>query len=69
MEKQKNLAAEFRYKLTSMMNEIYLYVQPTQIDKIMAIEMEQRERAKDLLHETIRQFEGNEDGSWTFSQL
>ena len=49
------------------MKEIYQYVQPTQIDKIMLVEMEQRQRAKDLLEETIKQFEGNEDGSYTFA--
>ena len=56
------LSGEFRYKLTDMMGELYRYIQPSAIDKVMLIEMEQRDRARDLLHETIKAFENNSDG-------
>lgn len=56
------LSGEFRYKLTDMMGELYRYIQPSQLDKVMLMEMEQRDRAKDLLHETIKAFENNSEG-------
>jgi hypothetical protein len=62
LEKQKMMSGEFRYKLTDMMGELYRYIQPSQIDKVMLMEMEQRDRARDLIHETIRAFENNSEG-------
>jgi hypothetical protein len=56
------LSGEFRFKLIDMMSELYHYIQPSQTDKVMLLDMEQRERARDLLHETIRAFENNSEG-------
>ena len=34
LEKQKLMAAEYRYKLVDMMGELYRYIQPSQLDKV-----------------------------------
>ena len=62
LEKQKLMSAEYRYKLVDMMGELYRYIQPSQLDKVMLVEMEQRERARELLHETLKAFEGASEG-------
>ena len=70
LERQKVLSCEYRYKLVGMMEELYCYIQPSQIDKVMLMEMEQRERARELLHETLKAFEDNsEGGNLDFKQL
>jgi hypothetical protein len=56
------LSGEYRFKLVDMMGELYRYIQPSQIDKVMLMEMEQRDRARDLLLETIKAFENNSEG-------
>ena len=40
LEKQKLMAVEYRYKLVDMMGELYRYIQPSQLDKVMLVEME-----------------------------
>jgi len=44
----------YRVKLLEMLGELQRYIQPSQTDKVMLMEMEQRERARDLIHETIK---------------
>ena len=34
------MSAEYRYKLVDMMGELYRYIQPSQLDKVMLVEME-----------------------------
>ena len=56
------MSAEYRYKLVDMMGELYRYIQPSQLDKVMLVEMEQRERCRELLHETLKAFENTSEG-------
>lgn len=62
LEKQKETSSAYRYKLLGMMQELQQYVQPTQIDKVMVIENELRDKARQLLHETLRAFEDTSEG-------
>ena len=62
LEKQKETSQSFRYKLLGMMHDLQHYQQPSQIDKILIIENELREKARQLLHETLRAFEDTSEG-------
>ena len=60
LEKEKVHSSEYRYRLIQMMSELQRYMQPTHSDKVA--EMEARERARDLLHETCKFFENSSEG-------
>lgn len=62
LEKQRMSSSVYRVKLLEMLGELQRYIQPSQTDKVMLMEMEQRERARDLIHETIKQFENTTEG-------
>ena len=48
--------------MLAMLKELEQFMQPTANEKVMLVEMEQRDRVRDLVGEALRQFESTSEG-------
>ena len=62
LERQKNHCEEYRYRMVAMLKELENFIQPTANDKVMLVEMDQRDRTRQLVGEAIRHFEHTSEG-------